>query len=48
MRHEITAAQGRRVLDTSVPPHQGRGAGESSGIYIGLKSSVDRILLRHC
>jgi hypothetical protein len=35
------------MLDPSVPPHESRGAGEGSGIYIGSKSGFDRIFVRH-
>ena len=38
----------RRLHDASVPPHQSRGAGEGSGIYVGSKSVFDRILAETC
>ena len=47
VRHQIPTAHDRRLHDASVPPHQRRGAGEGSGIYISAKSGFDRIRLRH-
>ena len=47
LRRQIAAPDARGLRDASAPPHQGRGTGELSGVYIRSKRGFNRILVRH-